>query len=95
MKGRFFSAVHSLATSDAPIQERLAGAAESLAPLKPEELPEDLRHEFVALMRELTKHPATGNEGTIAATTSRLTVEQAHNLAEQILHIYTELLGGL
>jgi hypothetical protein len=89
--------VDALATSDRSIQERLATAALILSRLhRPDEdLPEELREEFMTLWHDLTKEPAVGNEGTINATTRKLTAEQGKALASQSFSIYTELRGGI
>ena len=94
---KFWQAVDTLATSDRSIQERLAGAALYLSRLhRPDEdLPEDLREEFKALWHELTKEPAVEDEGTINATTRKLTAEQGKALASQVFSIYTRLHGGI
>ncbi len=94
---KFWQAVDTLATSDRSIQERLASAALILSRLhKPDEdLPEDLREEFKALWHELTKEAAVGDEGTINATTRKLTAQQGTALASQIFSIYTRLRGGI
>lgn len=93
---KFWQAIHSL-ISYGSIQERLASAAMILTRLhRPDEdLPEHLRDEFKTLMHELTKEPAVGDEGTINATTRKLTAEQGGKLAEKILRIYTKLRGGI
>jgi hypothetical protein len=58
-------------------------------------MPAELREKFVALMNDLTSRPAQGNESPVDATTRALTAEQAEKLAERILQLYTDLLGGL
>lgn len=92
---KFWQAVDVLATSDGSIQERLAGAALYLTRLQPGDVPEEQREMFTTVMRELTKEPAAGNEGTIAATTEKLSAEEGKKLAGRILSIYTELHGGI
>src|SRR5438045_2655586 len=73
----FWQAVDTLATSDASIQGRLAGAAVYLVRVhrQDEELPEEVREEFKALMHDLTKEASVAKEGTINATTAKLTAE--------------------
>jgi hypothetical protein len=94
-KEKFWQAVHSLATGDDSIQQRLAAGALVLIRLEPGDLPQKLRQEFDAVRHELTKENAEGDEGTIAATIRKLTPEEASKIAERILHIYTELHGGI
>lgn len=92
---KFWQAVDCLATSARPIQKRLVSAAQSMIALKPEDFPDHLREEFVAMWQELTKHKAEGDEGTIEATMRRVTDAEAEKIADRILHIYTELHGGI
>jgi hypothetical protein len=93
---KFWQAVHTLATSPARIQERLAGAAQFLMRLhEPDDLPEEYRQEFRAVWNELTAEQATGNEGSFEEVTRKLTDEQSRKLADRILSIYTGLRGGI
>lgn len=93
---KLWQAIHSL-VGEGSIQERLAGAAMVLTRLhRPDEdLPEHLREDFKAVMHALTKEPAVGNEGTITATTRKLTAEEGRDLAGKILSIYINLRGGI
>jgi hypothetical protein len=43
----------------------------------------------------LLSEPAIGDGSPIEATTSNLTDEQCRKLAERIVSVYTDLLGGL
>ena len=92
-----FEAVNSLATGSGRIQKRLEYAGTYLTKLHraSEDLPAEHRDEFRDLFRELTSEPAIADEGSIAATTSKLTDEQCSKLAERILSIYTDIMGGL
>jgi hypothetical protein len=92
---KFWKAMDAL-IGDGSIQHRLAWAAMELTSLdgRDEELPEDVREEFKAVMRELTKERAVGDEGTIEATTRRLSPEEGVKLARRIFSIYTRLHGG-
>lgn len=94
-KEKLWQAVHDLATSDLSIQDRLASAAMYLIRLGPSDFPERLREEFDAVWRDITRQEPVADEGTIAATTRRLTSEQGARIAERILHIYAELHGGI
>ena len=94
MRGLLWSAVYHLATSAAPIQERLDRAASELLYLRPEELPEDLREEFEDLLRELTAQDDVVGEGNVA-TTRRLSDAQAERLARRIFDLYTEIRGSV
>lgn len=92
---KFWQAVHVLATSDRSIQERLAGAALYLIRLSPEDMPEEQREEFKAVIQELTKEQPLGDEGSIEATAHKMTTEQGRTIADRILSIYTTLHGGI
>ncbi len=95
MRALLWSAVYYLATSAAPIQERLDRAASEMLYLRPEELPEDLREEFEDLLRELTTQDDVAAEGNIAATKRRLSDAQAERLARRIFDLYTEIRGSV
>lgn len=84
-------AVQVLAAADAPIQARLAGAAEYLVRIRPEELPYPVRGEFRQLLYILTRREPVSAEGFIWATTSRLTGEESTELAERIFRLYNTL----
>jgi hypothetical protein len=92
---KFWQAVDVLATSDRSIQQRLAYAAQYLIRLKPDDLPEEHRGELNAVLRDLTKETAAGEEGTIEATTRQMTSEEGTKVASRILSVYTELHGGI
>jgi hypothetical protein len=80
----------------APIQDRLAGAADYLTRLKVAEIPDDERAEFAAVMGALTKHPAERDgEGSIHASVRKLTTEEGDALARKIFSIYTAIRGGI
>ena len=88
---RLGRAVQVLAAADAPIQARLAGAAEYLVRIRPEELPYSARSEFSRLLYVLTHQEPVAAEGFIWATTSRLTGEESSELAERIFRLYNAL----
>jgi hypothetical protein len=58
-------------------------------------LPETLQTEFADVLRDLTKEKAHGDEGAIAATTEKLSDEQAGKLAGRIVSIYAKIRGGI
>jgi hypothetical protein len=76
--------------------KRLASAAMTLIRLHApgNDLPKNLHEELNSLMHELTKEPAHGNEGTIVTTTKELSTQEAKELAERILSIYTKLMAA-
>ncbi|HEY6292255.1 MAG TPA: hypothetical protein VI455_11960 [Terriglobia bacterium] len=91
---KFWKAMNTL-VGDGSIQRRLAWAAVELSLLdgRDEELAENIRDEFKAVLRELTKESPVGNEGTIEATTSRLKSEDVVKVASRILSTYKKLHG--
>ncbi len=95
MKALLWSAIYYLATSAAPIQERLDHAASELLYLRPEELPEDLREEFEDLLRDLTAQDDVADEGNTAVKTSRRSDAKAERLARRIFDLYTEIRGSV
>lgn len=94
-KEKLWQAVDVLATGDHSIQQRLADAAIYLTRLTPADLPEELQERFGGVLRELTKETAEGTEGTITATTRKLSSEQGSKLAGRIFSIYTSLHRGV
>ena len=75
-----------MATGDGSIQSRLAGAALYLIRLRPEDLPEELRHEFESVSYE-RKRKTLGVEDNMR----KLTSEEGTRLADRILSLYTKL----
>jgi hypothetical protein len=78
---RFQLAVTALAAGQGRLQERLADAfASHLQDISPDELPEDEAGDFGQVTMYLTRKPAEGDEGTIAATVRTLDNEGAAEL---------------
>ena len=87
------TAVNALATSAAPIQTRLEYAAMSchtLANMHERSFPTDeLRDRWVAWWASITSKPARDNqEGTIRATLSQMSDQEASDVAEELFNIY-------
>lgn len=94
---KLWQAVDGL-VGDGTVQERLANAAIILSRLhRPEEdFPdEETREEFKAIMHALTKEPAEANEGTIVATTRKLSSEEGAKLSSRIFSLYVHVRGGI
>jgi hypothetical protein len=92
---KLWQAVHLLATGAGPIRERLNYATQYLIRLhhvRPEERAfvehPELQARFDRVMEMLTSTPATGSEGTIAASTSGLSDEDAKKAAEEIFDLF-------
>jgi hypothetical protein len=89
-KEKFSAAVRTLATGKGRIQERLIEAFQyDLSYVKDENVPEELRDEVRELMAAATSIP--GNDGRLAATISRLTEDEAVEMAKLIMSLHYEL----
>jgi hypothetical protein len=85
---RLCQAVRVLAMSDRPLQERLKGAALTLAPLLPKDfLDADARRKFVGIMDDLTFDERKGADGRIAATVGGLSDDDARKIIDRILDL--------
>jgi hypothetical protein len=88
---KLYTAVNILATGQGTIQERLGSAyRDSLMRLRgvENEIPEEIRNDFEALEKALTREEAKGDEGTIAATMRVMEADEAAKHAETILSMY-------
>jgi hypothetical protein len=88
MQQRLYEAVHSL-VSAGTMQQRLQGAATSLAFVvgTAEEGHPELEKRFRTVYRRLSRE-AIGPNGTIAASTARLTDEKASKIAREIFALF-------
>ena len=90
---KLYSACYdSVGSAESP-QKRLAGAvAYGIIHLRRENLPTDETWERVAkLIQATTCKPAKGDEGTITATTSQMTDEEAGKWLREIMSILIEV----
>jgi hypothetical protein len=94
---KLYQAVDSLATGTGTIQKRLESAAMGLIGLQspPEWLPMEVRDKLEAIIQELTRTPAQGNEGTLKATLQMMSDEECSKIAQRILSLFIELSGGV
>ncbi|MDI1229157.1 MAG: hypothetical protein PSY14_15870 [bacterium] len=84
-------AVHSLVSAQ-PLDKRLVNAvAGSLIRLTVEDIPTASRKDFQDLYHSLTKVAAKGDEGTIQATVSSMTVEEQENAADKIVELFYDV----
>lgn len=89
-------AIHTLATGEGSLQERLASAAMGLISLPAKNgLPEKYQEALESIIQDLTKEPAKGNEGRIQATTCEMNDQEASRVADKILGLYTQMKGGI
>lgn len=83
---KFSNAVAGMAVSPKSIQERVADAfIYNLIHLEAAELPEAIRHQFIALRENLTAIKPTGDEGRIFATTDKMSTQEAVDVAQEIV----------
>jgi hypothetical protein len=89
----FYRAVGSAVTSNESLQERLGSVIMLLGLLQRESFTSDEMWErFRSLKEETTKCPATfRGEGTIHATTSQMSDEEARRLLNESFEIFNEL----
>lgn len=86
------SAMHYAIGSSASVQERLAGAMQLVCHLDSDDFgDDDLWKRFQELLKETTKHAAKGNEGTIVATTSRMSDDEAGRWLRKSLDLYSDV----
>jgi len=96
VREKLWVALRALVTGGGSLQERLASAALGLATLPSKNgLREKHRAALEAIMQDLTRESAAGNEGRIQATTRRMSDQEAVRIAGEILDLYTEIKGGI
>jgi hypothetical protein len=90
VKYKLHEAVEALAANPASIQRRLLNAGLILHSSNSDDFTDSADGErFGAVMSALTAHEAEGGEGTLEATTSRLSDEQAVEIAKEIVELDT------
>ncbi|MGN6814884.1 MAG: hypothetical protein ACTHK3_02215 [Solirubrobacterales bacterium] len=90
MKYKLYEAVKALATGSAPIQRRLFNAGLILGTSSPEDFTHSEDGErFAGIMAALNGREASGEEGTLEATTSQLADAEAEHIAAQIVELDT------
>jgi hypothetical protein len=90
---KFFSACHYAIGSCEPVQMRLASSISSnIHLLRRDDLPSDEAWERVQkLMAACTCKPAKGGEGTIAATTSQMSDDEAASWLREMISIFSDV----
>ncbi len=82
---KFSTAIRSMALGGGTLQERLVDAYLSFHTLRKEDFPEEkLWNSFQDIHERLTCIDATGDEGTVAATTRQMSFEEAHEVGSKI-----------
>lgn len=94
---KLWQAVDCLVSGTGSIQERLESAALYLIRLEPnnDEMPKELHLELEAILLDLTKMAAKGDEGKISATLRFMSDEEGSKLAGRIFSLYVHLHGGI
>lgn len=88
---KFSRAVHEMATGDGSIQQRLADAGYHIfAAFVEEDLPEELQENYRVMLAELTK-VANTDIGSIRATASTLSDEDAKMWASRIVSMTEDI----
>jgi hypothetical protein len=83
---RVFQAVESLAVSSAPIQVRLSNAGMVLVFLRDDEFADaEARATYRGIMDALTTVEPVGEEGSLRASTTAMSDDEARDVAERIL----------
>jgi hypothetical protein len=89
---QFSTAVYGCVSSTEPLQKRLSTAfMYNLIQLGPDNVPAEVWEELQKLRATVTAVPAVGNEGSIEATTSKMTEEQAAKCLEQIVSMFSDV----
>ena len=84
---RLLNAVTSMASSAAPLPDRLLNAWITLWPLQPSDFDPGLRERFTALHHRATA--VAGPEGSLTATLSTMSEQGLRDLAEGIRALFT------
>jgi hypothetical protein len=88
VKYKLHEAVEDLGASALPIQRRLYNAAMVLHTSKVDDFDDpEVGARFVAVMNALTARPAIGDEGTLQATTTALSDDEAEEIAKEIFRL--------
>jgi HEPN domain-containing protein len=88
---RFYEAVRSLA-SWGSIQERLANTyIYYLGQMENEEIPEEVRENFLDLRRSITAGREFGDGSIVRETVGKMSKEEAFEHAEKIIDIYDNI----
>ena len=89
---KFYLAIRFGLGSSGTVQERLKAVISGVSHLSADNFPDEQNwNEFRELLHETTKHPAQGGEGTIEATTSRMTDEEAEKCLDKAFDIFSDI----
>lgn len=86
---KFSSAIRGMAVSSKSIQQRLADAyVYNLIHVDPEKLPGDIRADFIQLNKRLTAVAPLAGEGSVQATVSGMSDQEATEIGSRIVDMY-------
>jgi hypothetical protein len=89
---KFFSSLRYALGSAAPPQELLGGVVSGVCHLRRDSFPDDETWKrFEKLLNETTCLPGKGNEGTIQATTSQMTDDEAGRCLREAFEIFSKI----
>jgi hypothetical protein len=89
---KFFSSLHYAVGSAAPPQELLEGVVSGVCHLRRDSFPDDETWKrFEKLLNETTCLPGKGHEGTIQATTSQMTDDEAGRCLREAFEIFSKI----
>ena len=89
---KMFNAVYGAASSEEPLQQRLATAyMYHVMYVHKADVPAEIWERVDALGKAVNSKPAVGSEGTIAATTSQMSTEEASKWLEEIVSIFNSV----
>ncbi len=78
-----------MAASNKSVQSRVGDAyIYHLNHIRPENVTPDIYERLEKIAERITREPAIGNEGTVAATTAKMTADEASEIANEITDIY-------
>ena len=85
-----------MVTSPKTIQERLVDAFNNnLVHVKASDLPQHIQLQFSALMERVTSVAPTNQESAFMATISKMTTDEAVNIAHEIEFLFHEIKSSL
>ena len=90
---KFFTSLYYAIDSKASLQDRLASVISKVAHLSADSFPSDgeIWNRYKGLMEATTKLPALHEEGTIKATTSQMTDEEATRWLREAVGIFSDI----
>jgi hypothetical protein len=89
---KLFTAVYTAISSDEPPQKRLANAyIYHLIHIHEENVPPEVWKQLTALTAAVTSTPPVGTEGSVVASTSKMSDEEARKWLEKIASMFSDV----